>query len=77
MEGSKAECNLDAIFSSRTPLQPMLRRKKTPSMLRRDQKRKAEFLSMKDALAAVEVKEDSKSYSDTSDQKKIFWNLWI
>ena len=34
---------------SRTASQPMLRRKKSPSMLRRDQRRKAEFLAKKAA----------------------------
>ena len=51
---------------SRTPLQPMLRRKKTPSMLRRDQRRKAEFLAKKAAVASVEVKGDPTSNSDNS-----------
>ena len=51
---------------SGTPQQPMLRRKKTPSMLRRDQRRKAEFLAKKAALASVEVKVDPTFNSDTS-----------
>ena len=51
-----------------TPQKPMriLRRKKTPSMLRRDQKRKVEFLAKKAALASVEVKVDPTCNSDTT-----------
>ena len=44
----------------------MLRRKKTPSILRRDQRRKAEFLAKKAALASVKVKEDPTCNSDKS-----------
>ena len=51
-----------------TPQKPMriLRRKKTPSVLRRDQKRKVEFLAKKAALASVEVKVDPTCNSDTT-----------
>ena len=56
---------------SRTPLQPMLRRKKTPSTLRRDQKRKEEFFAKKAALASVEVKEDLAFKNETTQKANL------
>ena len=57
-------------FSSARPWltasQPMLRRKKSPSMLRRDQRGKTEFLAKKAAFATVEVKEEPTGESDTA-----------